>query len=283
MRIHLLQHEAQAVSTNVLAWAAQNGHAVTRTDVLEADVLPDAGDFDLLVVAGGPQHIWEKDKNPWLGNEKKLLAAAAAAGKHVLGICLGAQLLAEVLGGRVFANPLTELGWCAVQLTSAGLTSPLFRGVPERFTMFQWHSDHFSLPEGVTRLATSPAAPNQAFADADGRLLGIQFHPDFDCGLIEDMVRSETEKWPEGPFVTPRETLLQETAAIEEPVWLMELLLDNMAQAMQSSNAPEPRSHQNDDCRDQSRGLDRGAEALCSRLAVEETDNQPRQKAKQVR
>ena len=229
MNIHLLEHETEGISTNILAWTKARRHTLSRTQVPNADLLPEVNDFDMLIVAGGPQHLWEKEKNPWVDDEKRLIAATAAGEKKIMGICLVAQLLAEVLGGEVFPCPLAELGWHDVHLTVDGTASPLFRGVPKRFAMFQWHSDHFTLPAGATRLATSEAARNQAFASPNGRMLGIQFHPDFDCDLIMRMVGDEAEKWPEGPFVTPRKALLQETADMEEPAWLMDILLDNLA------------------------------------------------------
>jgi GMP synthase-like glutamine amidotransferase len=232
MRIHLLEHETEGISTNLIAWALKNRHSLSRTYVPGAATLPGLSDFDLLIIAGGPQHLWKKDEYPWLGQEKLLVAETAAAGKHVLGICLGAQLLADVLGGQVFTNPLEELGWHDVVLTPAGVSSPLFDHVPRQFTMFQWHSDHYTLPPGTIRLATNEAAENQAFVSADGRMLGIQFHPDFDCRTILKMVKDEDEPWPRGPLVTRREDLIQQTETRQEPAWLMDRLMENMHKAV---------------------------------------------------
>ena len=108
------------------------------------------------------------------------------------------------------------------------MASPFFDQVPQCFTMLQWHSDHFTLPPGTTRLATNEAADNQAFVSANGRMLGIQFHPDFNCRTILKMVRDEDEPWPVGPFVAPRKTLIQQTESMQEPAWLMDLLMENM-------------------------------------------------------
>jgi GMP synthase-like glutamine amidotransferase len=232
MRIHLLEHETEGISINIINWSLKNKHPLSRTYVPEAVTLPTISDFELLIIAGGPQHIWKEDNYPWFREEKKLVAEAATAGKHILGICLGAQMLADLLGGKVFTNPLEELGWYEVVITPEGVASQLLNQVPRQFTMFQWHSDHYTLPPGTIRLASNKAAENQAFMSTDGRILGIQFHPDFDCGTIINLVKAEDEPWPKGPFVTRREGLIQQTETMPEPDWLMDLLLDNMHKAV---------------------------------------------------
>jgi len=236
MRIHLLEHETEGISTNVINWSLKNKHPLSRTYVPEAVTLPGIPDFDLLIIAGGPQHIWKEDTYSWLPEEKKLVAEAAAAGKHILGICLGAQILAGVLGGDIFTNPVEELGWHDVVLTPEGGTSPLLDQVPRHFSMFQWHSDHYTLPPGTISLATNDATKNQAFASEDGHKLGIQFHPDFDCSLIMEMVKAEDDPWPQGAFVTPREELIKQTLSMKEPAWLMDQLMENMYKAVTASS-----------------------------------------------
>ena len=232
MRIHLLEHETEGISINVINWSLKNKHPLSRTYVPEAVTLPGISDFDLLIIAGGPQHIWKNDKLTWLREEKRLVAKAAAANKHIMGICLGAQMLANVLGGSVFASPPAELGWHKIVLTPEGEASPLLDLVPRQFSMFQWHSDHYTLPPGTIRLATNEAAENQAFVSTDGRMLGIQFHPDFDCSTIFNMVKDEDEPWPRGPVVTPRQELVQQTKSAQEPAWLMDRLMINMHKAV---------------------------------------------------
>ena len=232
MRIHLLEHETEGISTNVINWSQKNNHPLYRTYVPQAVALPSIPDFDLLIIAGGPQHIWKEGTYPWLAEEKKLVAEAASADKHILGICLGAQMLAGVLGGDIFANPVEELGWHDVVLTPEGKTSPLLDLVPHHFSIFQWHSDHYTLPPGTIRLATNDAAENQAFVSKNGRMLGIQFHPDFDRRLIMDMVKAEDDPWPRGAFVTPRKELIKQTQRMQEPAWLMDQLMENMYKAV---------------------------------------------------
>jgi GMP synthase (glutamine-hydrolysing) len=234
MRFHIIEHDPIGYSKNILNWIHRNHHSVNVTNALIATEMPDLKDFDCLIIAGGSQHVYEEAGNPWLHAEKQFIARAVAEQSCMLGICLGAQLLAETLGAEVFLNQHVELGWCDLRLTPAGANSPIFDGVPERFTMFQWHSDHYTLPPEAVRLAESDAAENQAFASADGKILGIQFHPDFDCGSIQHMLRIETDEYPRGPYVTERHELIEITGKMREPFWLMGLLLNNFIKTIRS-------------------------------------------------
>ena len=112
--------------------------------------------------------------HPWLGDEKQLVREVVEAGRPFLGVCLGVQLLASAMGGRVHSMDAPELGLLPVELTPEGRGHPLFEGVDDPFPSLQWHGDTFDLPEGSVRLASSPAA-NQAFQVGE-RGFGIQFH-----------------------------------------------------------------------------------------------------------
>lgn len=232
MRFHVIEHEPIGFSKNILNWIYQNQHTVSFTNACTAKEMPDLKSIDCLIIAGGPQHVYEEVNHPWLLMEKKFVAKAIAERIHILGICLGAQLLAECLGGTVFPNEFVELGWCDVSLTPAGTISPVFDGVPEKFTIFQWHSDHYTLPPGAIRLAGSAVAKNQAFISTNGKCLGIQFHPDFDCATIQEILQTYTGEWPKGPYVTRRKELIKMTGSMIEPDWLMNRLLDNFTDKM---------------------------------------------------
>ena len=137
--------------------------------------LPSLDDFDVVVVMGGPMNIYEYDKFPWLKDEKEFLRGSIDKGKRILGICLGAQLLADVLGAKIFKNKFKEIGWFEVFLTGDGKRSKFFKDFPERFMAFHWHGDTFEIPTGAKRLAESEGAKNQAF-EYDNRVVGLQFH-----------------------------------------------------------------------------------------------------------
>jgi GMP synthase (glutamine-hydrolysing) len=137
---------------------------------------------DLLVVMGGPISAYEEDKYPFLADELSLLEKRLGAGEPVLGVCLGAQLMARALGARVYAGNGKEIGWKPVTLSAAGLASPL--AILEGATLLHWHGDTFDLPAGATLLASTDPYANQAFSHGD-RALALQFHAEVDARCIE--------------------------------------------------------------------------------------------------
>ncbi len=138
---------------------------------------------DGIVVLGGGQDALDDAGSVWFPRLLTLMRGFAQADKAVLGICLGSQLLARALGGQNHIGGHTEFGWSEVALTPEGAADPLFADVPERFAIFQWHDDHFSLPAGATRLAASPIAGNQAFRFGRAAY-GTQFHFEADTALV---------------------------------------------------------------------------------------------------
>lgn len=174
MKIHCLQHVAFEGLANIEDWAAERGHPVSKTLFYEDGKLPAQKDFEMLVIMGGPMGTYEEDQFPWLVEEKRFIADAINSKKRVLGICLGAQLIASASGAEVFPGPEKEIGWFPVQKTAAAANS-LLSDFPETFTPLHWHGDTFDLPKGALRLAENDAYKNQAFQLGD-RVLGLQFH-----------------------------------------------------------------------------------------------------------
>lgn len=200
MRIHALQHVAFEGLAQIEAWARTKGHPVTTTRFHEDGTLPEQADFDWLVIMGGPMNIYEEDPYPWLVREKRFVREAVDVGKTVLGICLGAQLLADVLGGKVFRNPVKEIGWHPVEITESGAESGLFGFLPKRLTAFHWHGDTFHLPPGAVRTATSVGCPNQAFLFGD-RVVGLQFHLESTPESIEAILANCADELVKGPYI----------------------------------------------------------------------------------
>ncbi|MBW2323527.1 MAG: type 1 glutamine amidotransferase [Deltaproteobacteria bacterium] len=220
-----LSHEQRH---NIITWAEEKGHSTAFTHFLKGDELPALDDFDFLIVMGGFQSAWEEETYPWLIEEKKLIATALEQDKIVLGICFGAQVLAEVLGGKAFPNKNQEIGWHEVSLNPEGKESFLFRNVPEKFLTFHWHGDHFSLPPDCSTLAFSEASSNQAFVSHRYQAVGLQFHPEMTLDSVRQAAEKFGDKWGEGPYVKGNEMVLNQTNQIAETHWLMTALLDNM-------------------------------------------------------
>jgi len=231
MRLHLLEHDPIDLSdTNMTTWAQKKGHQLTHTYVCNHEKLPAIEDFDWLMVMGGSPHAWEEDANPWLSKEKELIANTLDSGKVIFGICFGSQLLAEALGGKIFPNDKKEIGWYEVTLTPEGQNSFMFKKVPKRFMTFHWHSDHFSLPPGCTRLAYSEPTANQAFICKGYPIAGLQFHPEYTREMVRQFAIEEGHEWEKDHFVAGKEAVLAETDKIPDTYWLMETLLNNMEQ-----------------------------------------------------
>ena len=228
MRIHLLEHEPFFQPTNIDLWAEEKGFTITRSDICHEEPFPDLEEFDWLVAMGAVQHAWEDDVYPWLRKEKTFIARAIEGGKTILGICFGAQLIAEALGGGVFPNHDHEIGWHAVHLTEEGRASEIFGGLPESFQTFHWHSDHFSLPGCCTRMAQSEVSENQAYVAEGGRVVGMQFHPEYTLDLIRHFTIKYGHGWPPGEFVGNRDEVLAKADEYPDTYGLMKIILDGM-------------------------------------------------------
>ncbi len=139
-------------------------------------------DYDVLVVMGGPMGVYDVADYPWLEMEIRFIQEALEHDKHVIGICLGAQLIAAALGAQVNPGPYQEIGWSPVRFTPEFLQSPLGRDLPEQLEVLHWHGDTFAIPEGALRVAQSDAYPNQGFLYRD-KVLALQFH--IEMGLPE--------------------------------------------------------------------------------------------------
>lgn len=139
-----------------------------------------------LVFMGGP--MCANDDLPFLHREVELIREAVQIGSPILGICLGAQLIAKALGAKVGRSPVPEIGWFDVQLTAAGQSDPVFAAAGDTPTVFHWHQDMFEVAPGAELLATSPGCPNQAFR-CGRNIYGFQFHPEMTPAMIEDWQR----------------------------------------------------------------------------------------------
>ncbi len=173
MRVHWLQHVPFEGLGRIEDWLRQKQYEVTGTRFFESDELPDPQQVDLLIVMGGPMSVNDEEKFPWLRREKQFIRQCIQLGKSVLGICLGAQLIANVMGARVYQNRYKEIGWFPLQGIPSNNRS--FFRFPPTFDAFHWHGETFDLPPGAVRLASSEGCENQAF-QLGRSVIGLQFH-----------------------------------------------------------------------------------------------------------
>jgi GMP synthase-like glutamine amidotransferase len=230
MRIHYLQHVPFEDLANIESWARSRGHALTRTLLFQDESLPKMEDFDWLIIMGGPMNIYEHDKYPWLVKEMEFIKQAIAGDKIVLGICLGAQLMADVLGGKVRKNEVREIGWFPVTLTAEGRASRIFGILPERFVAIHWHGDTFAIPPKATRTAESEACKNQAFEL--GKAIGLQFHLESSMDSIDHLIQNCADELTDGRYVQRPKELLAHLDRFPEIRGLMEAFLDNMEKVL---------------------------------------------------
>ena len=173
MRVHYLQHVPFEGLGSMEPWFRAAGHEITTSRFFESPELPELDEVDLLVAMGGPMSVNDEQEFPWLVREKRFVGAAIEAGKAVLGVCLGAQLIASAMGARVYGNRFKEIGWFPIQGV-APTAAPVFR-FPSSVEVFHWHGETFDLPPGAVRLARSAGCENQAF-QLGRSVIGLQFH-----------------------------------------------------------------------------------------------------------
>jgi GMP synthase (glutamine-hydrolysing) len=149
-----------------------------------ASIPGDISGYSGIIILGGPMNVYQETEYAFLRDENTFIKKILKEDKPVLGICLGAQLIAKAAGAKVLTGHRKELGWYDVDITNAGAKDPLFKGFPERFNAFQWHGDTFQIPKGATKLASSEIFPNQAFRL--GNACALQFHIEVLEETIED-------------------------------------------------------------------------------------------------
>ena len=172
VKVHVLQHVPFEGVGSIHSWLTQRRASVSYTRFYEKSALPEIADVDLVIAMGGPMSVNDEVSLPWLKDEKRFILQAVQAGRPVVGICLGAQLIAGALGARVYPAPCKEIGWFPIESTSDA--AGLFR-FPKTVPVFHWHGETFDLPPGSTKLARSAGCENQAF-QVGSNVIGLQFH-----------------------------------------------------------------------------------------------------------
>jgi GMP synthase-like glutamine amidotransferase len=238
MRFRALCHVPFEDPATIQTWAEKNGHSFEITPLWRKSELPSLNDFDFLVVMGGPMNIYEEKEYPWLREEKNLLEKAISGGKRILGICLGAQLIADVLGGKVYKNPQKEIGWMPVEWTSETKRSDLFADFSGSLDVLHWHGDTFHLPSGAIHLARSQACENQAFV-YDERIVGLQFHIEATPRLVRQFVQNGKEELIKAPFVQTGDEILSNQSHYSEIKQALDHLLSQMVKRENSVRAPQ--------------------------------------------
>ena len=186
MKTHYLQHVPFEGLGSIDTWLQSMRADVTVTKFFENPTLPDVDDLDLLVIMGGPMSVNDEADHPWLAAEKQFIRSAIENDKAVIGICLGAQLIASTMGAAVYPNMEKEIGWFPITAEPASYTEDIF-SFPQELLVFHWHGETFDLPDGAIRIARSDACRNQAF-QLGKRVIGLQFHLETTPASARDLV-----------------------------------------------------------------------------------------------
>lgn len=227
LRIHHLQHVPFEGLGCIADWALAKGHSILATKFFENSQLPKLSDFDWLIVMGGPMGVYDEEKYDWLSGEKEFIRQAILSGKTVIGICLGAQLIATSLGADVYPNREKEIGWFPVFSTEYALFDKLLSESSAPMPVFHWHGDTFDLPPGALRLASSEACINQAFI-YNHKVVGLQFHMEVTEESLQQMITFCGNELVRGKYIQSAETMLNNIQYLGELNHRMFHLLDTL-------------------------------------------------------
>lgn len=233
MRVHLIEHMDLLGRGSIQEWLVKTGQLVTSTQLHKGELLPDPSEFDLVILLGGVMSVYEENKYSWLKTEKKWLKSVIYSGKHVLGICLGAQLIASALGADVRRHTYSEAGWWPVAFHPHARKHPFLRDavIPEAF--FQFHQDTFALPDKAVLLAGSMACTRQMFS-LNNRVLGLQFHPEFTPESVQYIAKHLHSSLKEGPFIQSPDVMLSSQQNCEASKQFLFSMLRNIEASVQN-------------------------------------------------
>jgi GMP synthase-like glutamine amidotransferase len=212
----------------IAEWAEKNGHPMHFTKFHEGDVLPSVDDVHLLVIMGGPMNVFDYHIHPWMQDEIDWVKALIERGKPVLGICLGAQIIAAALGSEVYPGEHKEIGWYNLKFLPCLGDYRICRDLPSARKVFHWHGDTFQIPEGAYRIAESQAFANQGFI-YEGRVLALQFHLEVTPDSLRELVEHGGDELVDGPFIQKTSEILAEDRFFDENQQLMFRFLDYLS------------------------------------------------------
>lgn len=237
MNIHYLQHVPFEGLGSIETWGIRRRHALAATRLYRGERLPPVEDVEILVVMGGPMNVYDEARYPWLAEEKRFIDRVIAAGRRVLGICLGAQLVADVLGSRVYPNAEKEIGWFPIEATVGASTNSLLATLPQRLEVFHWHGDTFDIPAGAVHIARSAGCAHQAYVYEE-RVVGLQFHLETTPASARLLIAHCGEEIVGGRYVQTSKLMLEDPRRFATINRVMHEMLDRFIAATPERDAP---------------------------------------------
>ncbi len=227
MKIHYFQHVEFEGLGLIKEWAKERGHKISSTKFYEKYNIPNTNDYDALIIMGGSMSVHDEEIYPWLKKEKQHIKQAIENKKPILGICLGAQLIADALGAEISNAPVKEIGWLPIAWSDEAMGNKILAGINSAMNVLHWHGEQFSIPEGATHLASSKACANQAFLYGSN-IIGLQFHLEMDENSINEIIKNcGNEIATPSPAIQSAETIKEKSTNIAACKRALFSLLDN--------------------------------------------------------
>ena len=229
LRIHYFQHVEYEGLGSIEEWISSNNHTLASTRFFENSTLPEMADIDWLIIMGGSMSVKDEEQFPWLKHEKIFIRQAIEAGKTVLGICLGSQLVSAALGAKVYRNREREIGWFDIEFSKSAQLSELFHNMGSRLKVFHWHGDTFDLPENAVHIASSSICKNQAYLYMD-KVLALQFHLEPTMSSMQQMIDHGREELKPSMYIQSEKELTENKQLFESNREILFTLLTRLAE-----------------------------------------------------
>lgn len=236
IRIHYLQHVSFEGPGYIKTWAKTRKYSLTVTQFFEDYTLPELNEFDWLIVMGGPMGVNDDEQFPWLKAEKEFIKQAINKNKTVIGICLGSQLIANVLETKVFPNKKKEIGWFPVSLTETGKNEELTEHLPTEMMVFHWHGDTYHLPQNAKHLMQSEICTNQAFLFKEN-VLGLQFHLETTPDSLKRLVENCRDELVDDDFIQTETHILNQVSYCTDANKTLSKILDKLVDKLQNKSS----------------------------------------------
>ncbi|MGJ8640251.1 MAG: type 1 glutamine amidotransferase [Opitutaceae bacterium] len=212
MKLLCIKHIGFEGPGAIAQWAHKCGHQLDIVLINEEHPLPPLENYDAFVFMGGPMNVYEDEQYPWLAKEKAYIRSLIESEKHVLGICLGAQLIACAMGAKVSSGADKEIGWFPIDRADE---CPAALPLPESLTVYHWHGDAFSIPTGAQRIAESEGCPTQGFSYR-GKVLALQCHLEMTPESLALLAAACADELVDGPYIQSADRMQSEPAATFE-------------------------------------------------------------------
>ena len=228
LRVNCFMHVPFEGPGLIRNWTDQKGHHLKYTRFYENETLPEQDSVDFLVIMGGPMNVLDYHIHPWMQDEIDWVVSFIKAGKPVLGICLGAQIIATALGSEVFPGKEKEIGWYNIRFLPSMGDYKICKTLPSARKVFHWHGDTFHIPEGAVRIAESTLFPNQGFIYG-GHAIALQFHLELTQANVEALVENCRNELLPAPYIQTEKELLNKDMFMDENQQLLFSILDYLA------------------------------------------------------